>query len=78
MGAVSSFSPCFFRKCASCIGFNEGREVGPKCHGMVKVDEDVDCDESSEYTGVGPKVTARLVAPTPAVVPAGRAAPAGG
>ena len=45
---------------------------------MVEVDEDVDCDESSEYTGVGPKVAARLVAPTPVVVPGGRATLSGG
>ena len=48
------------------------------------MDEDVDRDESSEYTGVRPKVTvrprvtARLVTPTPAAVPCGRAALAGG
>ena len=47
-------------------------------HGVVEVDEDVDCDESSESIGVRSRVTARLVAPTPAVVPCGRAAPAGG
>ena len=42
------------------------------------MDEDVDRDESSKYTGVRPRVTARLVAPTPAVIPRGRAAPVGG
>ena len=41
------------------------------------MDEDVDRDESSEYIGVRPRVTARLVAPTPAVIPCGRAAPVG-
>ena len=41
------------------------------------MDEDVDRDESSEYTGVRPRVTARLVAPTPAVITCGRAAPVG-
>ena len=30
MGAVTSFSPCFCRKCAFCICFKEGREVGTK------------------------------------------------
>ena len=38
----------------------------------------MDCDESSESTGVRPRVTARLVAPTHAAVPCGRAAPTGG
>ena len=42
------------------------------------MDEDVDCDESSESTDVRPRVAARLVAPTLAAVPCGRAAPAGG
>ena len=44
----------------------------------MEVDEDVDRDESSEYTGVRPRVTARLVAPTPAAIPCERAAPVGG
>ena len=52
--------------------------MGPSRHGEVKVDEDVDRDESIEYTGVRPRVTARLVTPTPAAVPCERAAPAGG
>ena len=42
------------------------------------MDEVVDCDESSESTGVRSRVTACLVAPTPAAVPGGRAATAGG
>ena len=57
------------------------RKVGkldPSGPGEVEVDDDVDRDESSEYTGVRPRVTARLVAPTPAAVPCGRAALAGG
>ena len=36
------------------------------------------CDESSESTGVRSRSTARLVSPTPAAVPCGRAAPVGG
>ena len=47
-------------------------------HGEVEVDEDVDCDESRESTGVRPRVTARLIAPTPVAIPCGRAPPAGG
>ena len=35
----------------------------------VEVDEKVDCDKSSESTGAQSRVTARLVAPTPAAVP---------
>ena len=38
----------------------------------------MDCDESSESTGVQSRVTARLVSPTPAAVPWEKAAPAGG
>ena len=53
-------------------------KLDPSRHGEVEVDEDVDRDESSESTGVRPRVTARLVAPTPAAIPCGRAAPAGG
>ena len=56
----------------------KGEKLNPSRHGAVEVDEDVDCDESSEYTGVRPRVTARLVTPTPAAVPSGRAALAGG
>ena len=55
-----------------------GKLDDPSRHGEVKVDEDVDHHESSEYTGVRPRVTARLITPTPAAVPCGRAAPAGG
>ena len=57
------------------------RNVGkfdPRRHGGVEEDEYVDCDESSESNGVRSRVTARLVALTPAAVPCGRAAPAGG
>ena len=55
------------------------RKLDPSRHGEVEVDEDVDRDESSEYTtGVRPRGTARLVTPTPAAVPCGRVAPAGG
>ena len=55
-----------------------GGKLDPSRHGKVKVYEDVNRDESSEYTGVRPRVTARLVAPTPAVIPCWRAAPVGG
>ena len=56
----------------------KGRKLDPSRYGEVEVDEDVDRDESSEHTGVRPRVTARLVAPTPAVIPCWRAAPVGG
>ena len=65
---VTSFSPCL----------RKGEKLDPSHHGEVEVDEDVDRDESSEYTGVRPRVTARLVTPTPVAVPCGRAAPAQG
>ena len=55
----------------------KGRKLDSSRDGEVEMDEDVDRDESSEYTGVRPRVIARLVAPTPAAVPCGRAAPAG-
>ena len=55
-----------------------GKKLDPSRHGEVEVGEDVNRDESSEFTGVRPRVTARLVAPTPAAIPSGRAAPAGG
>ena len=42
------------------------------------MDEDVNRDESSKYTGDRPRVTARLFTPTPAAVPCRRATPAGG
>ena len=57
------------------------RKVGkldPSRHGVLEKDEDVDCDGSSESSDVRSRVTARLVAPTYAAVPCGRAAPAGG
>ena len=56
----------------------KGWKLDPRRHGEVEVDEDVDRDESSEYTGGRPRVTARLVTPTFAAVPWGGAAPAGG
>ena len=56
----------------------KGGNLDPSHHGVVEKDEDVDCDESSESTGVRSSVTARLVAPTPAAVPCGSASPAGG
>ena len=59
------------------VSKEEGK-LDPSRHGLVELDEDVDCDESSESTGVRSRVTARLVAPTPSAVPYGRAAPAGG
>ena len=52
--------------------------MDPSHHREVEVDEDVDCNELSESTGVRPRVTARLVAPASAAIPCGRAAPAGG
>ena len=55
----------------------KGGKLDPNRHGEVEVNENVDRDESSEYTGVRPRDTARLVTPTPADVPCGRAAPAG-
>ena len=56
----------------------KGGKLDRSRHGEVEVDEDGDCDKSSESTGVRPRVTARLVTPTSAAVPCGRAAPAGG
>ena len=55
----------------------KGRKLDPSRHGEVEVDEDVDSDESCEYTSVRPRVTARLVTPTAAAVPC-EAALAGG
>ena len=79
MGAITFFSPCFCRKCAFCICFKEGGgELDRSRHGEVEVDENMGRDESSEYTGVRSRVTARLVTPTPAAVPCGRTALAGG
>ena len=56
----------------------KGGKLDPSRNEEVEVDEGVDCDESSESTGVRPRVTACLVVSTPAVVPCGKAAPAGG
>ena len=56
----------------------KGGKLDPSRHGEVEVGEDVDRDESSKYTVVRPRVTARLVAPTPAAIPCGRAALVGG
>ena len=47
----------------------KGGKLDPSHHGEVEVDEDVDHDEPSEYTGVRPRATARLVTSTPAAVP---------
>ena len=55
----------------------KGGKLDPSRHGEEELDEDVDRDESSEYTSVRPRVTARLVTPTPAAVPCERAAPVG-
>ena len=52
--------------------------LDPRRHGEVEVDEIVGRDESSEYIDVQPRVTTRLVAPTPVAILCGRAAPAGG
>ena len=51
--------------------------LDPSRHSVVEEDQSVGCDESSEFTSVRSRVTARLVAPTPASVPCARAAPAG-
>ena len=40
--------------------------------------KDVNCNESSKFTGVRPRVTARLVVPSPAAVSCGRAVPLDG
>ena len=56
----------------------KGGKLDPSRHGEVEVGEDMDRDESSEYNGVRPRVTARLVTLTPAAVSCGRAALAGG
>ena len=56
----------------------KGGKLDPSRHGKMEVYEDVDRDESSEYTGDRPRATARLVTPTPAAVPCRRVAPAGG
>ena len=61
----------------SAFASRKGGNLGPGRHEVVEVDEDVDCDESSESTGVRSTITARLATPTPAAVPWGRAAPAG-
>ena len=49
----------------------KGDILDPSRHGEVEVDEDGDCDESSESASVRTRVTARLVAPTPAAIPWG-------
>ena len=55
----------------------KGGKLDPSRHGEGEVDEDVDRDESSEYTGIRPRVTARRDTPTPAAVPCERVALAG-
>ena len=50
------------------VSRKEGK-LNPSRHGEVEVDVDGDGDESSQRTGVQPRVTARLVAPTPAAFP---------
>ena len=55
-----------------------GGKLDPSLRGEVEGDEDVGRDESSEYTSVRPRVNARLVTPTLAAVPCGRAALADG
>ena len=62
---------------SASVSRKEGK-LDPSRHGEVEVDGGVDRDKSSEYTGDRPRVTARLVTPTPVAVPRGRAAPAGG
>ena len=78
MGAVFSSIPVSAENVHSVSVSRKGRKFYPSRHGEVEVDEDVDRDESNEYTGVRPRVTARVVTPTPAAVPYGRAALAGG
>ena len=78
MGAVTSFSLSFCRNVHSVSVSRKGGKLDPSRHGEVEVDEDMDRDESSEYTVVRPRVTARLVAPTPAAIQCGRAASVGG
>ena len=56
----------------------KGGKLDPSRHEVAEVDEDVDCDESSESADVRSRVTARPVSPTLAAVPCGRFAPAGG
>ena len=56
----------------------KGGKLDPSRHEEVEVDEDGDCDESSESTGVQPRVTVRLVPPTLAATPCGKVLPAGG
>ena len=55
----------------------KGGKLDPSRHGEVEANEDVDRDESSKYAGDQPRVTARLVTPTLAAIPCGRAALAG-
>ena len=47
------------------VSKKEGK-LNPSRHGVVEVDDVVDCDESSESTGVRSRVSTRLVSPTPA------------
>ena len=56
----------------------KGGKLDLICHGVVEEDKDVNCDGTSESTGIWSKVTGRLVAPTPSAVPYEKAAPAGG
>ena len=73
----SSF-PVFVENVRFISVLKKGAKLDPGCHGVVEEDKYVNCDESSESTGVRSSVTARLVAPTPSAGPCGRAAPAGG
>ena len=56
----------------------KGGKLDPSRHREVEFDEGGDCEEPSGSTGVRPRATTRLVTPTPAAVPRGRAAPPGG
>ena len=56
----------------------KGGKLDPSRHEVVEVDEDLDCDQSSESTDIRSRVTARPVSPTLVTVPCGRFAPVGG
>ena len=56
----------------------KGGKLNPSRDGVVEKDVHGSLDESSESTGFRSSVTASLIAPTPAAVPCGRTAPAGG
>ena len=75
---LPSLDPVPVENVRSVSVLKKGAKLDPSCHGVVEENKYVNCDESSESTGVRSSVTARLVAPTPSTVPCGRAAPVGG